>query len=111
MKVEHKRVGTVEVCAPLDALADDVTDDFNAVLRTCLAAPNPRVVVDMSEAGYMDSRAVEGLLDVADDLEGRGVQLKLASVTPTCREILELVGVSGRFQFFQDVDSAVRSFL
>ncbi len=59
----------------------------------------------------MDSVAVEGLLAATDELADRAVNLKLASVPSTCREILELTGVSGRFSFFQDVQDAVRSFL
>lgn len=111
MKVERRTVGTVQVCTPLDALAEDVASEFSAVLQTCVRGVNPRVVVDLSEAGYMDSGAIECLLDTADDLSDRAMQLKLAGVTPTCREILELTGLSGRFQFFEDVDAAVRSFL
>ncbi len=111
MKVERRTIGTVDVCAPLDALADDVSSEFDEVLRRCLSVANPRVVVDMNEVGYMDSAALDSLVNVSDDLGGRGTQLKLASLTPMCREILELTGLSSRFQFFEDVDAAVRSFL
>ncbi len=111
MNVEVRAVGTVAVCVPQDALADEVSENFSRVLRECLAGPNPRVVVGMKEVGYMDSAAMEDLVNVADDLGKRGVQLKLADVTPTCREILELTGLSGRFEFFESVDAAVRSYL
>ena len=111
MKVERRRVGTVDVCAPLDALVDEGAVEFGDALTTCLKGVNPRVVVDMSEVGYMDSVALEVLLDAADELAERSAQFKLAGVTPTCREIVELTGLSDRFQFFEDVDAAVRSYL
>ncbi len=111
MKIEHRTVGTVEVCSPMDALVDEAATQFSEVLKGCVGGSNPRIVVDMSEVGYMDSAALEGVLTIADDLGERGAQLKLAAVTPTCREILELTGLSGRFQFFEDVNAAVRSFL
>ncbi len=41
----------------------------------------------------------------------RGGRLKLVAVSPTCREILELTGLSGRFQFFEEPNDAARSFL
>lgn len=111
MKIERQLVGTVEVCAPLDALADEGSEEFANVLMSMLDSPNPRVVVAMNEVGFMDSKALEALLDAADELMDRSLTLKLAGTTPTCREIVELTGLSGRFQFFEDVDAAVRSFL
>ena len=111
MKVERRTVGTIDVCTPTDAIADEAIDDFGRAMRQCLDGAHARVVVCMNEVGYMNSRALELLLDAADELAERGAQLKLASVTPTCREIFELTGMSNRFQFFEDVDAAVRSFL
>ncbi len=96
---------------PDDALADAAAEEFTTRLKGELRGVNPRVVIGMEEVGYVDSVALEGLLDMADELSGRGAQLKLAGVTPTVREILEITGLSGRFQFFDGVDTAVRSFL
>lgn len=111
MKVERRTVGTAEVCAPQEALVDDGALEFTKILKACINGPNPRVVIDMNEVGYMDSAALEGLIETANELSERSQQLKLAGVTPTCREILEITGLSSRFQFFQSVDAAVRSFL
>ncbi len=111
MKIERRTVGTVEVCSPQDALVDELSERFGHTLRECLAGPNPRVVVGMKDVGYMDSAALEDLVAVAHDFHERGAQLKLANVTPTCREIFELTGLSGQFQFFESVDAAVRSYL
>ncbi len=111
MKIERRSVGTVEVCTPMDALVEDGSRKFSESITECLHGSNPRVVVDMGEVGYMDSVALEGLLSIAEGLAHRGAQLKMASMTPTCREILELTGLSEQFQFFEDVNAAVRSFL
>lgn len=111
MKIERRTVGTVEVCVPQDALVDEGATEFSGTLKSYISGPNQRVVVGMAEVAYMDSTALEGLVEAADELGERSQQLKLAGVTPTCREILEITGLSGRFQFFEDVDAAVRSFL
>jgi hypothetical protein len=39
------------------------------------------------------------------------MQLKLVNVQSNCREVLELTGLADRFQFFDDVQDAVKSFL
>jgi len=59
----------------------------------------------------MDSTALNGLVAAADEMAARGTRLKLVAVSPTCREVLELTGLSQRFQFFEDPQDAVRSFL
>ena len=111
MKVERQQVGTVDVMTPVGALVDEDAERFSRLLLERLKSPSPRVVVVMQEVPYMDSAALEGLLAATEELSDRSMSLKLASVTPTCREILELTGLSGRFRFFNDVQDAVKSFL
>lgn len=111
MKIEHQTFGTVDVCKPVGALVDDDAVTFADYLLSRADRANGRFVISMREVAYLDSRALEGLLDAADELHGRSGRLKLVSVTPTCREILELTGVSDHFQFFENIEDAVRSFL
>ncbi len=111
MKISRQTVGTVDVLAPSEALLDDAAEQFLGAVRTAISSRNPRVVVDMKDVGYLDSIALEGFVQVADELRSRSAQLKVSGVTPTCREILELTGLGDRFQFFESVDGAVRSFL
>lgn len=111
MKIEQQRIGTVDILAALGALVDEDASQFRKLLLERLQSPNPRVVVSMPDVPYMDSVALEGLLEATDELADRASALKLADLTPTCREILELTGLSVRFRFFNDVQDAVKSFL
>lgn len=111
MKIEQQRVGTVDVLSVVGALVDQDAEAFMERLQTAIRSNNPRVIVWLHDVPYMDSAAVEGLLAAADELELRAMSLKLASVPSTCREILELTGVSSRFSYFKDVQDAVKSFL
>lgn len=111
MKLERQEIGTVEILSLQGALADDDAEEFSSLLQQRLSGPNPRVAVSLREVAYMDSVALDGLVAAADTLIDRGGRLKLVAVSPTCREILELTGLSGRFQFFEEPNDAVRSFL
>ena len=111
MKVEHQQVGTVDVLKPVGALVDQDAESFAKVLLERVKSPNPRVVVSLYDVPYLDSVALERLLEATDDLAEQAASLKLVRVPPTCREILELTGLAGRFSFFDDVQDAVRSFL
>ncbi len=111
MKIERQKVGTVEVLSPVGPLVDQDVEAFGQMLQKRIGSSNPRVVVVLHDVPYLDSAALETLLDATDDLSERAMTLKLASVSPTCREILELTNLAGRFSFFTDVEDAVRSYL
>lgn len=111
MKIECQRVGTVEVLAPIGALVDEDAEQFRRSLLDHLQSPNPRLVVAMGEIPYMDSVALEALLDASDALSERASVLRLADVPPNCREVLELTGTAGRFRFFKTANDAVKSYL
>jgi len=111
MNLDIKRLGTVDVLVPHGPLVDDDAESFVATLTQRLAAPNPRFVLDLADVPYLDSRGIEGIVDAAGELRQRGGRLRLAAVTPTCREVLELTGQSRQVEYFDDAHSAVRSFL
>jgi anti-anti-sigma factor len=111
MKLEQRTVGTVEVLSVVGALVDQDAESFSQQLLGLARSTNPRVIVWLHEVPYLDSAAIEGLLTAADELEGRAMSLKLVAVSSTCRETLELTGVSNRFSYFKDVQDAVKSFL
>lgn len=111
MKIERQRVGTVDVMTPQGALVDQDGGKLVQALLERLSSANPRLVLAMQEVPYMDSAALEGLLDATERLNEQASALKMANLTPTCREILELTGLSGRFRLFKDVSDAVKSFL
>ena len=111
MKVDEQQVGSAEVLSPIGALVDQDGESFSRLLLERVRAPNPRVVVSLQDVPYVDSVALEGLLDATDELAQRATTLKLVRVPPACREILELTDVAGKFSFFESVQDAVRSYL
>ena len=111
MKIESHNLGTVEVLTPIGALVEDDAMTFANALLNRLKGSSSRVVVSMQEVPYLDSVALEGFAEVADELSDRSVKLKMVQVTPTCREVFELTALSERLQFFEEIQDAVRSFL
>lgn len=111
MKIEQQKIGTVDIFIPNGALVDQDVETFIHQLSNQLETGNPRMVLSMQEVPYMDSAAMEGFLDISEIMKHQAVEMKLAQVTPTCREIFELTGLSGHFRFFEDIQDAVKSFI
>lgn len=113
MKMEVRRIGTADIYQPAGPLADQDAESFCKTLQARISseAGNARIGIDMHEVPYMDSQALDGLLTAAEKLAERASCLKLAGVTPTCREIFELTGLASRFRFFKDAEDIVKSFL
>lgn len=103
--------GAVQVFRPEGPLTQE---DALALRDGSLEAAGPalgRVVIDMTEAKYIDSAGLEALLDIADELAQCGQTLRLAGTAPTVREVLEITGLAQKFEYHEDATSAVRSFL
>ncbi len=111
MTIQESKQGAVTVLKPQGPLVNDDTRVFSARLTATLRGAMGRCVVDASAIPYVDSAALEALVQVTDDLAGNGQALKLCGVNETLRQVLELTGLSPRFEHFEDVNTAVRSFL
>lgn len=95
---------------PDGALTQDDADQFMLRLTEVLAESSGRVVVDLSSVPFVDSRGLEALVESNDTLAVGGRSLKLCAINETIREVLDLTGLASRFDHFEDVNSALRSF-
>lgn len=103
MKVDTRQQGAAVVLRPSGALVGDDVADFDQAVQDALAARGARLVVDMTEVSYLDSRGIESLLDLA------ARAAPLAALGETCREALDLTEVLPKLVVFDTVDNALRS--
>ena len=111
MEVQEYRQGAVTVLRPTGALVQEDADAFLRNIEGVIAKTLGRFVIDISAVPYVDSAGLEVLLDINDRLRSGGQALKLCAVNETIREVLELTDIRTEFEHFDDVNSAVRSFL
>lgn len=110
IEINERRHGAVTVLRPGGPIAGD---DAAALLqRICDAAGRSlgRIVIDAGSAAFVDSAGLEALLDAADRMAESGQALKLCALNETLREALSLTGIARRFEQYEDVQAAVRSF-
>lgn len=111
MEIDQQRQGAVTVLRPKGPLVEAESADFASRVRLAIASSLGRVVIDAASLPFVDSRGLETLVEIAEELADSGLSLRLCGVNETLREVFDLTGTSGLFEHHEDATSAVRSFL
>jgi anti-anti-sigma factor len=111
MKIAQQQHGAVMLLKPDGPLTEPELPEFCGALRALLLSSMGRVVVEMSAVAFIDSPGLEALLDISDEQSAGGRCLKLCGVNKTVRQVLEITEIDSQFDLYEDVNSAVRSFL
>lgn len=111
MDIQEQRHGAVTVIKPQGPLVLGDADQFRTHLAEITTRSLGRFVVDASAVPYVDSQGLEALVQSTDELGTSGRALRLCGACETLREVLELTGLADRFEHYEDVNTAVRSFL
>jgi anti-anti-sigma factor len=109
MKVQSQPYRNVTLLMPHGPLTSEETGDLRTAVATALATRPKRVVLDLTDVPYLDSAGIELLLELNDPGLLPQQRPKLAAVSETCREALELTDVLPRLEVFDTVDNALRS--
>lgn len=111
MDIIEQTKGAVRVIKPRGPLVAADADLFKKRASEAAAASLGKVVVDASAVPYVDSRGLEVIADLSEELTASGLSLKLCGTNETVREVLELTELASNVEHYSDVNSAVRSFL
>lgn len=110
MKIDIQLHGSVAVLVPHGPLTADQTDAFHGKLKTAMDQRQGRVVIDLREVPYFDSRGIETLLELCGERRAVVQRPTLAQLGETCREALDLTNVLQRLEVFDTVENAIRSY-
>jgi len=111
MEIQQQTHGAVTALKPLGPLTESDADQLKTALLEVRARSLGRLVLDLSSVPFVDSLGLEALLDVTEELSKSGQALKLSGENDVLREVLELTDLASSFEHYEDVNSAVRSFL
>ncbi|GIK17991.1 MAG: anti-sigma factor antagonist [Leptolyngbya sp. PLA2] len=111
MQIIEQRQGAVTVLKPIGPLVQKDADALKTRAADVLRKSLGRFVIDASAIAYADSRGLEVLVELTEELGTGGQSLKISAANETLREVLELTELAPLFEYHEDVNSAVRSFL
>ena len=108
---ERERKGKVVIVELSGRLTmGDGSDSVEEFLQKLVAQGDRAVLLDMAGVPLMDSRGIKAIVYGLTSLRKRGGQLKLLSLTPRVREVLDYTRLLTVFEVFEDEEAAVKSF-
>ncbi|MFP4144447.1 MAG: STAS domain-containing protein [Phycisphaeraceae bacterium] len=111
MQIHEERKGAVTVLRPSGPVTHADAEDLRRCVSEAGAASLGRVVLDVADVPYVDSGGLEALVELNEELSRSGRSLKLCGLNETLREVLDLTELGPLFEHYDDLASAVRSFL
>ena len=108
-KIGVVRVGTHTVLAPKGPLTVDNLEALDSMFDELPKQPKMEIVLDFRDVSFLDSRALELLVRLDDELKEQGSALKLANLNDLCRDILYATRLINIFLVYEDIQKAVRN--
>jgi anti-anti-sigma factor len=108
MKSNLYQVSNTQVLAFQEALTHAECDEMKDLVVRAAGTGAPKLAVDLSEVPFIDSAALELLVQLSKDFAGRGGRLKLVALSNNCEEILRLTDLRSRFEVCTSVEEATR---
>src|SRR5215217_4951721 len=96
MKIQEQLQGAVIVLKPEGALVETDAGVVKQRLLQTLNATLGRFVVDMSAIPYVDSKGLEVLVEMTEEMGRSGQALRMCGANKTVREVLELTDLASQ---------------
>lgn len=109
MKISFQDFEHVSVLTLSGEFTADDLDAFRRVVQDRLQQGARHVVLHCEHLEFVDSAGLESLLELQEDLGGRGGQLRLVKPDATVSTILELTRLDLALEAHDDLEGAVRS--
>lgn len=109
MNVKTELYGHAAILNCKGELSEDALEVFAKEVDRHLAENVTDVIVNLQEVSFVDSAALEHLLDLQQRLRQRSGRLTLSDLNDNVRKIFEMTRLDGRFEITDDVTEAVRA--
>lgn len=79
---------------------------LHETLQEVIAESPSTLLLDMANVTFIDSTGLGTLVVAHRHLEARGGKLRLVSVPPAVAQVLDVTGLTNRFEAYPDMDAA-----
>ena len=110
MKIESQKYNDVIVLQLQGDFTAETLKSLENETSNAFATKVSGVVLDMTKVVFIDSQALEYLVELAEKCRENTRQLKVAGLDETCATILELTRLLPQFDTYTELTEAVKSF-
>ncbi|HVS71506.1 MAG TPA: STAS domain-containing protein [Phycisphaerae bacterium] len=103
---DYDHVTVVSLTGELNA---DNAEQFRTHIEARLQRKVRFFVIDLETTTFIDSKGLEALLWVQEQCDEQLGQVRLCKPDDTCKKILQVTRLDGRFDVFSDVTEAVKT--
>jgi anti-anti-sigma factor len=109
MNIRAEDYDHVTVVSVTGELTSEGTETFRRQIEERLERKVRFFVIDLQQTTFVDSKGLETLIWVQEQCDERLGQVLLCNPDETCRKILQVTRLDGRFDVFADVTEAVKT--
>jgi anti-anti-sigma factor len=109
MNIRAEDYDHVTVVSVTGELTSEGTETFRRQIEERLERKVWFFVIDLQQTTFVDSKGLETLIWVQEQCDERLGQVRLCNPDETCRKILQVTRLDGRFDVFADVTEAVKT--
>lgn len=106
----HEKYGAVVIELKGNVMGGDDTKEFNELLHKYIEEDKKNIIVDLHDVKFMNSSGLGMLIGGLTTMKKANGNLKLARVTDKIESLLIITKLITIFEFFKDVDEAVKSY-
>ena len=110
MNITPENYGQVTVLSLRGEFTVDDVENFQRVVKERLGGDVREFVIDLEKVPFIDSAAMEALLELHDQAAERAGAVRLAACDENVSKILEMTRLNQQFETFPDLIEAVKSF-
>jgi len=110
MATTAEKYGDVVVLSVESEFSGDTISQFRRVAEEQTTPENLWFVLDFEKAVSMDSNALDSLLWFRDRVETNTGLVKVCGLDETCSKIFELTRFDRKFEIFDNVTDAIKSY-
>jgi anti-anti-sigma factor len=111
MKIPWQNYNDVTVVELRGEVDGDTVEPLRSAITEIIAGQRAGIVLNLSDAEFIDSQGLELLLWVRDYCRQNRVPLRLAGLTENCTKILEITRLQDEFDCHAELTEAVKSFV
>jgi anti-anti-sigma factor len=108
LKIGSTIIGANVVLALKEALTYKNCEELEKVFNKLVSQNKYRIICDMKAVAFLDSMALQLLLDMHDTLKSKGGSLKLFGLNSACHDTLLATRLINVFHTYPDLQNVLR---